>query len=254
MWCASYIRSYETKRYSHSILSKNCVLFKLDFEQTKGVKSETKVLLNYILQDVLDLSCTFILCLFGTISHVIIFSGICCFLLNKRTSPHFICRNWAKTICYWFWITFIKAECTSKPINYSMCLVLLKSSVWNAVSLSPKKLEKSQKTHGLRGASSHRSQTKEFYRWEDIYFQMNFPSFCSLSLNNSIKVSKIWLGLIVDSKKVHTVWQSRLWNFTFGDFVWKQSVPKNFFSLIFWNNEKKWIVTFESFFTFTGSL
>ena len=127
---------------------------------------------------------------FGTIYHVIIFSGICCFLLNKRTSPHFICHNWAKIICYWFWITFIKAECTSKLINYSMCLVLLKSSVWNVVSLSPKKLEKSQKTHGLRGASSHRSQTKEFYRWEDTCFQMNFPSFCSLILNNTIKVSK----------------------------------------------------------------
>ena len=138
---------------------------------------------NWILQGVLHLSFTFILYLFGTIYHVIIFSGICCFLLNKRTSPHFICHNWAKTICYWFWITFIKAECTSKPINYSMFLVLLKSSVWNVVSLSPKKLEKSQKTHGLRGASSHRSQTKEFYRWEDMFFQLNFPSFCSLILN-----------------------------------------------------------------------
>ena len=201
MWCASYIRSYETKRYSHSILSKNCVLFKLDFEQTEGVKSEPKVLLNYILQDVLDLSCTFILCLFGTISHVIIFSGICCFLLNKRTSPHFICRNWAKTICYWFWITFIKAECTSKPINYSMCLVLLKSSVWNAVSLSPKKLEKSQKTHGLRGASSHRSQTKEFYRWEDIYF----PEYRGLSM---YYVREVWTEFLFNfrNRKLHIFW------------------------------------------------
>ena len=233
MWSASYIRSYETKRYSHSILSKNCVLFKLDFEQTEGVKSEPKVLLNYILQDVLDLSCTFILCLFGTISHVIIFSGICCFLLNKRTSPHFICRNWAKTICYWFWITFIKAECTSKPINYSMCLVLLKSSVWNAVSLSPKKLEKSQKTHGLRGASSHRSQTKEFYRWEDTCFQMNFPSFCSLSLNNSIKVSKIWLGFNCGFKKSAHCMAKLVLEFHVWWFCLKAKCSKEFFIVKF---------------------
>ena len=204
MWCASYIRSYETKWYSHSILSKNCVLFKLDFEQTKGVKSETKVLLNYILQGVLDLSCTFIFELFGNIYHIIIFSGICCFLLNKTTSPHFICHNWAKIICYWFWITFIKAECTSKPINYSMYLVLLKSSVWNVVSLSPKKLEKSQKTHGLRGASSHRSQTKEFYRLEDIYFQMNFPKVCP---EKKLTGLNIIIGII---KKVYE-WPG--WNF-----------------------------------------